>query len=787
MWLFIILVACYCKPSSSYQYSSHLVPCDYTTAACECKSSVDVCLFNLDVQPAWTFTRYLMDVRSKKRIIPAKLWMINTTGSLVPYPEPHKITACTNVSLDDPSCSEPITVDGYNLRSIVSVNGRMPGPTLIVSYNQTVVVNVTNSLLHEFTVHWHGLHQKGTPWMDGAQQVSQCGIAPGSSFRYIFRASPAGTHWYHAHSAPHRTDGFLGALIVRDCASRLSRTKSMIGDFNDFPTSHTMILMDWQDADSTNMFYQYTSGLQFFHLGNKLPDPPYFPPPRSCSVDGAEIGSIPFFSGLINGKGRHPAVEYTRTRLSVFTVEPMPVSYAGPSGEMQTDTADSGKYRFRVIGAQGLFAYRLSVDSHKLRVMALDGAVIDPLEVDYIIVNPGERYDFILLAKTASELNYLTINDFWIRAETLEAANCSSSDVLVLSNQNVAEAILHHDRNQMKPTSSDYLAIKQKSIPVNDTCTVDNPCEVLNCPFPAFPPGNHMTCIGVDTLQLLESIPDSQLPNSQPDITLFVQFGFEGMGKTSSVNGRNLRLPSSPLQLADKDTRALIVEHEYCKGLDETSVCSAADKQSQLFPECACTIVRNISTYNQTVRIILSATKQNYNMAHPIHLHGHDFHVVKIGYGKYNATTGRIVGDSDDITCDGNGACTTGSIVPSADPEYGQVGKIKSQTPTRDTVTVPAGGYVIVYLRSVNPGYWLLHCHTELHLFEGMGLVLNEVESMQNSPPTGLQSCGNFSWTVDDFYAITSITSGSLGISCSNPVLVLNMLLISVSIQLKLK
>ncbi len=47
--------------------------------------------------------------------------------------------------------------------------------------------------------HWHGLLQKGTSFMDGATGVTQCPIAPGSSFLYSFNADHAGTFWYHSH------------------------------------------------------------------------------------------------------------------------------------------------------------------------------------------------------------------------------------------------------------------------------------------------------------------------------------------------------------------------------------------------------------------------------------------------------------------------------------------------------------------------------------------------------------------------------------------------------------
>ena len=49
--------------------------------------------------------------------------------------------------------------------------------------------------------------------MDGVAAVSQAPIVPGGQFRYIFKATPSGTHWYLGSQ---RTDGLFGALIVHE-------------------------------------------------------------------------------------------------------------------------------------------------------------------------------------------------------------------------------------------------------------------------------------------------------------------------------------------------------------------------------------------------------------------------------------------------------------------------------------------------------------------------------------------------------------------------------------------
>ena len=57
------------------------------------------------------------------------------------------------------------------------------------------------------------------------------------------------------------------------------------------------------------------------------------------------------------------------------------------------------KYRFRLINAGFLYCpIQFSIDNHNLTVIASDGKLVDPVEVDNLIIYAGERYDFILNA-----------------------------------------------------------------------------------------------------------------------------------------------------------------------------------------------------------------------------------------------------------------------------------------------------------------------------------------------------------------------------------------------------
>ena len=95
--------------------------------------------------------------------------------------------------------------------------------------------------------------------------------------------------------------------------------------------------------------------------------------------------------------------------------------------------------------------------------------------------------------------------------------------------------------------------------------------------------------------------------------------------------------------------------------------------------------------------------------SHPVHLHGHYFYVMKMGFGKYNETTGKFLSSTDDIECFGSknycnsarwadGNWTT--FIPGLQLKY---------PPEKDTINIPTGGYVILdlKLRILGPGFFI--------------------------------------------------------------------------------
>jgi FtsP/CotA-like multicopper oxidase with cupredoxin domain len=101
------------------------------------------------------------------------------------------------------------------LRKMLVINSQFPGPLIRVNRGDQLLINVTNRLSEPTTLHWHGLYQNGTNWMDGTTGITQCPIPPGRSFLYNYTVeNQFGTFWYHSHTSTQYLDGLAGPLIV---------------------------------------------------------------------------------------------------------------------------------------------------------------------------------------------------------------------------------------------------------------------------------------------------------------------------------------------------------------------------------------------------------------------------------------------------------------------------------------------------------------------------------------------------------------------------------------------
>lgn len=115
------------------------------------------------------------------------------TKSLACFKCPHNYTDCLRENC--------VIADG-SLKSIETINKLLPGPSIQVCKGDTVVVNIANMMRSQrvTSIHWHGIRQVGTPYMDGVGMVTQWPILPNTQFQYKFVVDDAGTFFWHSHS-----------------------------------------------------------------------------------------------------------------------------------------------------------------------------------------------------------------------------------------------------------------------------------------------------------------------------------------------------------------------------------------------------------------------------------------------------------------------------------------------------------------------------------------------------------------------------------------------------------
>lgn len=109
--------------------------------------------------------------------------------------------------------SEHEIVPGIKIHAF-TYNGTYPGPEIRVPEGDWVLVNFTNRTSEFHTIHWHGIQLACE--MDGVPNGTQWGVGPNQTFKYLYRAQPAGTHFYHCHNMTnlHVQAGMFGSLII---------------------------------------------------------------------------------------------------------------------------------------------------------------------------------------------------------------------------------------------------------------------------------------------------------------------------------------------------------------------------------------------------------------------------------------------------------------------------------------------------------------------------------------------------------------------------------------------
>ncbi len=246
----------------------------------------------------------------------------------------------------------------------IAVNGTVPGPLLRLREGQDLRIHVTNALVEDSSIHWHGLL---LPFQfDGVPGVSFPGIRPGETFVYEFPIRQSGTYWWHSHSGLQEQAGHYGPIVIEPAE----------------PDPH-------YDCDYVVLLSEFTP-LHPHEIMRKLKVGEHY---FNRQMQTATTGDMPLSERLMWGRMRMNPRDISDVGGATYTYL---VNGHGPADDLSFLFAPGERVRLRVINGSAMTFFNVRIPGVPMTVIAADGKDVDPVEVDEFQIGTAETYDVVV-------------------------------------------------------------------------------------------------------------------------------------------------------------------------------------------------------------------------------------------------------------------------------------------------------------------------------------------------------------------------------------------------------
>ncbi|KAJ4725920.1 Laccase [Melia azedarach] len=233
-------------------------------------------------------------------------------------------------------------------KSIVSVNGKCPGPRIVAREGDQLLIKVVNHIQNNISIHWHGIRQLRSGWADGPAYITQCPIQTGQSYVYNFTiVGQRGTLWWHAHISWLRSTVYGPIIILPKRGIPYPFAKP----YKEVPT----IFGEWFNSD-----------------------------PEAIINQALQTGGGPNVSDAYTING-HPGPLYNCSAKDTYKLKVKP-----------------GKtYLLRLINAALNDELFFSIANHTLTVVEADAVYVKPFETETLLITPGQTTNVLLKTKSS--------------------------------------------------------------------------------------------------------------------------------------------------------------------------------------------------------------------------------------------------------------------------------------------------------------------------------------------------------------------------------------------------
>jgi FtsP/CotA-like multicopper oxidase with cupredoxin domain len=324
-------------------------------------------------------------------------------------------------------------------------------------------------------------------------------------------------------------------------------------------------------------------------------------------------------------------------------------------------TPNAGVSKFKFEAGKKHLIRLINAGAEGLQKFSIDGHQLKVIAVDYIPVEPFIT-DVVTLAigqrtDVVVEATGMSGDSFWMRSQLAQGVYCTLSTGI---SPNALAAVYYEDADiDSVPESTSSVSAEKLAVCKNDELTLAVPlCKI--------------------------SVPT-------PDVTKRIDLDFKS-------NGTNFLW--------------YLNNHTYHGDYNSPVLLDTKHNNLDFAPEW------NVYHFDNATNVRLHLINNALAGGHPMHLHGHDFHVLAEGYGEWDGT----VRNADntlrrDVHTLQNAQNITGTVEPS---------------------------YLVLQFVQDNPGVWPLHCHLAWHVSGGLFMqILERPEDivMQAFDPNVFELC----------------------------------------------
>lgn len=257
-----------------------------------------------------------------------------------------------------------MTLGGVSAKAM-TINGSIPGPVLEFNEGDLAIINVTNKMDVETSVHWHGLILPN--FFDGVPYLTTPPIKPGATFQYRIPVNQSGTYWYHSHTMLQEQKGVYGSIMIQPKEKTLEYDKDLVVVLSDWTNEKPMNVL--RNLKRRNEWYQIKKGTAV-PLSRAIAQRGFGAQLKMWRdrMEGADIADIYYPAFLSNGKKQ---AEYP-------------------------DFKPGEKVRLRFINASASTYYWMDFGEGNPTVVAGDGVDVKPVHKNRLLFAIAETYDVIV-------------------------------------------------------------------------------------------------------------------------------------------------------------------------------------------------------------------------------------------------------------------------------------------------------------------------------------------------------------------------------------------------------